>query len=207
MALFSRCVQRSVWFLTIRYSWQATNWAKSESEAETRPREISPGWPLHLLFQAANPEIAPGICHFSWQSRVGPPCPWNYTYDATGNMIKKVNIADGTTWTYSYNAMNQQTGAIETDSSGNTLADESCVFDVFGNRIEETTETYSGTTVTTTQTKFVYTMDGTLYADLEGSGTVVSRYVSDVDGANHWLARVGTPLAAVPGCCPIAKAR
>ena len=105
-------------------------------------------------------------------------------------MIKKVNIADGTTWTYSYNAMNQQTGAIETDSSGTTLADERCVFDVFGNRIEETTDTYSGTTVTTTQTKFVYTMDGTLYADLEGSGTVVSRYVSDVDGPNHWLARV-----------------
>ena len=105
-------------------------------------------------------------------------------------MIKKVNIADGTTWTYSYNAMNQQTGAIETDSSGTTLADESCVFDVFGNRIEETTDTYSGGTITTTQTKFVYTMDGTPYADLEGSGTVENRYVSDVDGPNHWLARV-----------------
>lgn len=115
---------------------------------------------------------------------------WDYTYDGAGNLIKKVNIAEGTTWTYSYDAMNEQTGAIETDVNATVLQQETNVFDVFGNRIEMTAETYSGSSMTTTQQKYVYTMGGTLYADLEGNGTVQSRYVSDVNGPNHWLAQV-----------------
>jgi RHS repeat-associated protein len=69
--------------------------------------------------------------------------------------------------------------------SGNVLQQVSNTFDVFGNRIAQSVNSGSGTT---TQ-KFVYSDTG-LYADLDGSGNVQTRYVSDVRGPDSWLARV-----------------
>ena len=47
---------------------------------------------------------------------------WNYTYDAAGNQIGKVNIATGETWTYAYNNANQLVSAVDASSSGHRAA-------------------------------------------------------------------------------------
>ena len=39
---------------------------------------------------------------------------WNYSYDADGNRIGKVNIADGDAWVYTYDDANRLTSATET---------------------------------------------------------------------------------------------
>jgi RHS repeat-associated protein len=106
-----------------------------------------------------------------------------YTYDANGNLIQDVTSV-GDTWTYTYNAANEQTSAVETDADNTVLASVSDTYDVFGNRIAET-DTLGGTTTT----KMVYTPDGTLYADLNSTGTVQTRYLAG-NGPNDWMARV-----------------
>ena len=60
-------------------------------------------------------------------------------------------------------------------------------YDVFGNRLSESV-TEGGTT--TTQ-DFVYTADGTLYATVESSA-IQTRYVADVQGADHWEPQVSS---------------
>lgn len=36
---------------------------------------------------------------------------WNYSYDAEGNLIQAVRIANGETWTYGYDLRNRLTSA------------------------------------------------------------------------------------------------
>src|SRR5205085_1249016 len=67
---------------------------------------------------------------------------WNYSYDANGNETGKVSIADGTTWLYAYNGANEQVSAIEKDASGTTLVQVTSTFDVFGNHIAQTVQTF-----------------------------------------------------------------
>ena len=117
---------------------------------------------------------------------------WNYNYDAAGNLIQKVNIADGTTWQYGYDVANHMTSAVERDAGGNVLVEASYTYDVFGNRLSETV-TQDGTTTTT---HYARLSDGTLYADLNGDGSLITRYITDVNGPNHWLARVETTAGA-----------
>ena len=111
---------------------------------------------------------------------------WNYSYDTNGNLTQQVNIADGTTWTYGYNNVQQMVWAIETDASSTVLVQANYSYDVFGNRFNKTV--IQGGITTTPQ--YVYTQDGMLYATLDASGTVQTRYVSDVTGLNHWEAQV-----------------
>ena len=59
-------------------------------------------------------------------------------------------------------------------------------YDVFGNRLSEAV-TQSGTTTTTL---YSYDANNTLYADLNGSGAITTRYISGVGGPDLWLARV-----------------
>ncbi len=111
---------------------------------------------------------------------------YDYTYDAAGNLITQEAIATGNTWTYGYNANNQMITAVETNG-GTTLESVNYTYDVFGNRLSESV-TEGGTT--TTQ-DFVYTADGTLYATVESSA-IQTRYVADVQGADHWEAQVSS---------------
>src|SRR5262249_35857414 len=113
---------------------------------------------------------------------------WNYTYDAVGDTITQTGVSGGSeagvSWTYGYNDANQMTSAVET-VNGTTAQEVSFTYDVFGNRIGETVINSGGTT---TQ-EFSYS-NGTLYADLNSSGVVQTRYLSGVGGPNNWLARV-----------------
>jgi RHS repeat-associated protein len=111
---------------------------------------------------------------------------WDYAYDAAGNLVKKVAIADGTTWTYGYDLNNQMTSAVETDASGDLLQSLSFTYDVFGNRIEKSVTTAgSGTTVQ----RFAYDTSGNAWADLDGSGSLTTRRIYG-DGMDQPLARI-----------------
>jgi RHS repeat-associated protein len=113
---------------------------------------------------------------------------WDYDYDAVGNMTSQVGITGGSesgySWTYGYNDANQMTSAVES-FDGVIVQEVTYTYDVFGNRIGETVINSSGTT---TQ-EFSYS-GGTLYADLNSSGTVETRFVSGVGGPEVWLAQV-----------------
>jgi RHS repeat-associated protein len=174
------------------YTYDTAGWLISETDN---------GVTTNYAYDPHGQLIQAGSTTYSWDANGNPSGPgdvigpnnellsdgtWNYSYDAVGNLIKKVSIADGTTWTYGYNNANQMVSAAETDAGGNMLVQVSCAYDVFGNRISETV-TQNGTTTTT---KSVYLSDGTLYANLDGSGSIQTCYVSDVQGPDHWLARV-----------------
>jgi RHS repeat-associated protein len=111
---------------------------------------------------------------------------WNYGYDAVGNMTSKTNIATGETWSFGYDNANHMTSAVDKQSDGTLISSTTFTFDVFGHRIAESV-TQGGST--TTQ-KFVYGTYETLYADENAAGTVQTRYISDVNGPDTWLARV-----------------
>ena len=112
---------------------------------------------------------------------------WNYTYDSAGNTITKVGISNNLAWAFTYNNANRVISAVETDTSTQTvLQSVSYVYDVFGNRLSQSV-TINGTT---TVTNFASTPDGTLYADIDTSGTIQTRYIAGVGGPDTWLARV-----------------
>jgi RHS repeat-associated protein len=120
---------------------------------------------------------------------------WNYSYDIGGNTTGKTQVSGSLTWSYGYDAANEMTLAVET-SGGATLANVSYGYDAFGNRIAETVT--QGTTTTTTDSSFLAVnppqvgADATnwpLYADLNSSGTVQTRYLGGTQ-PNQWFARI-----------------
>ncbi|MCE9567336.1 MAG: hypothetical protein K8U57_35490 [Planctomycetes bacterium] len=110
-----------------------------------------------------------------------------YTYDGVGNLASWTK-PDGTVWTYTYNNANQRLSATETLSGGTVAQSVTYAYDVFGNRTKETITAGSTTTVQ----EFAYDGAGTLVGTQDGSGTMQTRYVSDVMGPNTWLAQVAT---------------
>jgi RHS repeat-associated protein len=107
------------------------------------------------------------------------------TYDAAGNLIQKARLDGSTTWTYGYDDANQMTSAAEV-SGGVTVTSVAYSYDVFGNRVWSMVTQGSGTTYQ----RFVYDPSNTLYTDEDGSGTVQTWYIADVQGPDTWLARV-----------------
>ena len=103
-----------------------------------------------------------------------------------GNLIGKTAIdGSGIAWTYGYDNANNLTSATETQN-GSTILQIAYTYDVFGNRLSETV-TQNGTTTTTL---YSYDANNTLYADLNSSGTITTRYISGVGGPDLWLAQV-----------------
>jgi RHS repeat-associated protein len=88
---------------------------------------------------------------------------------------------------YGYNNANRLISAVETDTATSAmLQSASYVYDVFGNLLSESV-TVDGTT---TVSQFGYMPGGTLYANVGSGGTIQTRYVAGVGGADTWLARV-----------------
>jgi RHS repeat-associated protein len=104
---------------------------------------------------------------------------WDYTYDTAGNRTGKTNIATGETWTYTCDNANHLIGAVDRDASGDILSESTYVYDALGNRIAQTVTTPSGTT---TQ-RYAYDR-GNIWADLDGSSSLTTRYMLD-DSGNH----------------------
>jgi RHS repeat-associated protein len=130
---------------------------------------------------------------------------WNYSYDADGNLVKKVNISSGETWKYSYDNFNhlQQAQDWNEDPSVYSTAtlnsEVDMELDAFGNRIEE--DVYAGGMGPPTTTRFAYdgwnphkagavgTSGFDVWADLNGDSTLQTRYLHG-DGVNQVFAEV-----------------
>ena len=99
---------------------------------------------------------------------------YTYTYDAEGNLTKKSKGASAETWTYSYDNRNQLIGVQERATDGGTLLLQATyTYDVFNRRIQED-KWVSG--VGSTTVRLAYDSDGTVFADLNGSNALQTRY-------------------------------
>ena len=109
---------------------------------------------------------------------------YTYTYDREQNLVSKTQTATGNKWTYTWDYRNRLTGVVEKNSAGATLVQGSYTYDALDRRIVAT-ETVGGATTTTAT---VY--DGVNpYADFNGSGTLLTRYMT-AGGYNSYLTRI-----------------
>jgi RHS repeat-associated protein len=113
---------------------------------------------------------------------------WNYTYDAEGNITLKTNIAANDTWTYGYDQANHLISALHKDASGNNLAQVLVSYDVFGQRMRQDVTTWSGGVPTTITERYAYDR-GNVWADVDGSGNVLTRRLY-LEGAYGVFARI-----------------
>jgi YD repeat-containing protein len=98
---------------------------------------------------------------------------WNYFYDYAGNLIKKTKVGGTETWSCGYDAGNRLVKVEKRTTDGGTLQTEvKYSYDAFGNRLEE--DVTSGGT--TTVTRFA-SVDGQVWADLDGSNALKVRYL------------------------------
>ncbi|HMP16652.1 MAG TPA: RHS repeat-associated core domain-containing protein, partial [Gemmatales bacterium] len=119
---------------------------------------------------------------------------WDYSYDDEGNLTGKVSVAMPTvTWTYTWDVNNRMVAAVK--SAGSNLYSVDYKYDVFGNRIEQIEDVDGaggGSSVTTrfawegagvlqdawgNRTTPVGTENWNIWADLNGSNGLVTRYV------------------------------
>ncbi len=98
---------------------------------------------------------------------------YTFTYDNEGNTIGETQLSTGDVWTYSYDNRNRLITAVEKSSGGATLAQATYTYDALNRRI--------GFDDNGTQTWVVFDGSGTdanTYADFNGSGTLLTRYVA-----------------------------
>ncbi len=122
---------------------------------------------------------------------------WNYSYDNERNLIARTNIATGANWTYGYNLNNQLLSAVQKDNTGAVLQTVTYVYDPFGDMLSETvTPTVGPAAVTawvhdvTSATTGINQQANPVVMQLDGSGTVIERFLFDPNG--NALARSGT---------------
>ena len=103
---------------------------------------------------------------------------YTYTYDRDGNLTSKTQTSTGNTWTYTWDYRNRLTGVVEKTSGGVVLTQATYTYDPMDRRIG-VDETVAGAE---TKTWTVY--DGVnAYADFNGSGTLLVRYLYGPDAA------------------------
>src|SRR5262249_54202069 len=115
---------------------------------------------------------------------------WTYSYDAEGNLTKKTKGASAETWTYGYDHLNHMVWAEKRATDGGTLqmrADYK--YDGFGDRVEKDVDPDGAGALGTTVSRYAYdgwnpakrsavgTESNDVWADLNGSNTLQTRYV------------------------------
>ena len=98
---------------------------------------------------------------------------YTFTYDKEGNTIGQTQLSTGDVWTFGYDDRNRLVSAVEKSSGGTTLAQATYTYDALNRRI--------GVDDNSTQTWTIYNgsgADANPYADFNGSGTLLTRYVS-----------------------------
>ena len=121
---------------------------------------------------------------------------WNYTYDAEGNTVTKVNIATGETWTYGYDLNNRLVSAVDRQANGTLIQEATYEYDALGNRIQEAVTTGGVTTVT----NYAFDAAGNVWADLDGNnGDALETRRLFLQGADEVFARIGEAGGARPG--------
>ncbi|WP_165073864.1 RHS repeat-associated core domain-containing protein [Paludisphaera rhizosphaerae] len=109
---------------------------------------------------------------------------WNYTYDAAGDRVGKTDPSTGVSWTYAYDDADRLVSAVEKDASGAVVASEINVYDVFGDRIQETAWTAGAASPTVVRQSY----DGpNAWADFNANNQLTTRYVFG-DGTDQILA-------------------
>ena len=85
---------------------------------------------------------------------------YNYTYDAAGNMLSQTNITTHVAMTFTYDADNRLSTVVMQNAGGQTTANISLTYDLYGQLIGRSATTYaysgSNTYSTTTTGHFVY---------------------------------------------------
>ena len=154
----------------------------------------------NYIFDANGNRTMPGYV-VGADNRLASDGTWNYTYDAAGNLAKKVNIGSGLTWTYSYDNLNRLLSAQQYQTDGGTLLlTLSYKYDVFGNLIEEDrTPAGQGTTVV----RHAFDDNGTLWADLNSTNAIQTRYVHGDEVSQLFAGDVGDSELAVAGSAGI----
>ena len=98
---------------------------------------------------------------------------YTFTYDKNGNTIGETQLSTGDVWTFGYDDRNRMISAVEKSSGGTTLNQATYTYDALDRRIgfddngTQTWTIYNGTSA-----------DANPYADFNGSGTLLTRYVS-----------------------------
>ena len=98
---------------------------------------------------------------------------YTFTYDKNGNTIGETQLWSGDVWTFGYDDRNRMISAVEKSSGGTILNQATYTYDALDRRI--------GFDDNGTQTWTVYngsSADANPYADFNGSGTLLTRYVS-----------------------------
>ena len=98
---------------------------------------------------------------------------YTYTYDKEGNQTGQTQLSTGDVWTFGYDDRNRLVSAVEKNSGGTTLNQATYTYDALDHRI--------GIDDNSSQTWTVYDgsdADANPYADFNGSGTLLTRYVS-----------------------------
>ena len=103
-----------------------------------------------------------------------------------GNQIAKSEASGSPSWTYTYDNNNHMVGATEKSSGGTLLAQETFTYDVQGNLVQQAE--YTSTSGTTTTTRFAVDASGTMWAELDGSNNLLSRYLTEM-GTGQLLTR------------------
>jgi RHS repeat-associated protein len=111
---------------------------------------------------------------------------WNYSYDFEGNLTGKAKVGGGDVWTYTYDNANELTSAEGPATPGGTVTVHlDYKYDALGRRVERDVTSQGSTTYQ----RYGYDTDGNVWADLDGSGTLVTRRVYG-DGVDQPVARV-----------------
>ena len=111
---------------------------------------------------------------------------YTYTYDGEGNMTGETQTSTGDVWTYGYDNRNRMVSAVEKSSGGTVLAQATYTYNALNQRI--------GFDDNGTQTWTVFDgtgADANPYADFNGSGTLLVRYVS-TEAVDNILARTSS---------------
>ena len=111
---------------------------------------------------------------------------YTYTYDGEGNMTGETQTSTGDVWTYGYDNRNRMVSAVEKSSGGTVLAQATYTYDALNQRI--------GFDDNGTQTWTVFDgtgADANPYADFNGSGTLLVRYMS-TQAVDNILARTSS---------------
>ena len=153
--------------------------------------EVTAAGSQSLSYDAAGNQNSAGFV-IGTDNRITSDGTWNYTYDSSGNVISKVNISTGETWTFTYNLHHQMLSATDKTSSGVLISSETFVYDVFGNQISMTLTNSSGSTTTlhsydiSGATMGIDAHVNPLWADLSSTDTITTRYFTgDTPGSNN----------------------
>jgi RHS repeat-associated protein len=110
---------------------------------------------------------------------------YTYTYDNVGNMIEQAGATGSTVMYYTYNQENLVSSIRVTSNGSTNVSWTTFTYDALNRRVEQDTW-QSG--VGNSTTRMAYDINGAVWADLNGSNAIQTRYIMGV-GLQQYFAR------------------